>query len=966
MKNYYLTVNNQELGPLNNDEVVDLIQRGYVPSTARCKIVGANEWQTIKEYPEFESLFHTENSTSEELTIFKKLKESPKEISATYENLKTTKNTQEQKENDEIKNVKKNDKIIRRVEKQIIKNEHNSDKTTIINKSEYFPSVLTEQDKSTNEEWKRIENLKKTTNTKTVMKNPKSKSIIVIILVLFTILMYLPDENEEKQKSTKSENTHFVNPVFDFPSPFDESDQKLSVELLQEAKSKNKNYSFEELLISSPLAKQSYENDEKNKDALGFLALNYALMIEHAENKTIAANTVFKILQILGEGKEFTDLNVLTAKCLFFYHLEKYRAIKLLMEKYKTINNKVTPLLYSLYLKSLLKMGELTEGKKIINQLMTLERKSPYVYSSILDFYFINGDEKNYWNLFNEALTQHQKSVEILLHGALFYLKAQDKGRTEDILRRVEVLEFGKSRHYYAQYLSYLGEFSALNNNPSRAAKVLMESLKIEENNELRIRLAGLHANANDEKINNLIKESKSINYINKSIENLKNGVWDLALTNAIKANEVYKNYFPAELNLAKVQSRLGYFGLAIDNLEKFRKNDPNNLPLLLELFKIYIDAYKLDNAGDLVGVLSQTEMAAQEDFSVAMSKYYEKKGEVLKSILWLQQSIKINPIGDSSLYDLAKNYFKNNNFDLAKNLLNLAMVIDPANSKYRSLYADILYETAGEESAVGYLRQVLKDMPDDPILLNKIAIIYYRSGQISSYDNLIKELKQLPDGANELNFYLMEVNQREGRWSDFITYASNYLKNDPGDLNVRVAVAEAYYLMNNFKLSRENLNLAKQRMKTFPKLNYYEARILLAEGKKDEALEAAKVEVYSNPFLEIGHVLLGDIYLLNEDLSEADKCYKAAQRINSKSVDAMKGLASIKVKRNEIPVAIELYQRALSWKPDDASLHLILAELYRKMGQTQDAVRAYKNFLEIEPESQEKRKIEEFLKSVQ
>ena len=132
-------------------------------------------------------------------------------------------------------------------------------------------------------------------------------------------------------------------------------------------------------------------------------------------------------------------------------------------------------------------------------------------------------------------------------------------------------------------------------------------------------------------------------------------------------------------------------------------------------------------------------------------------------------------------------------------------------------------------------MRSVLKEIPDDPILLNKIAIIYYRSGQIKNYDELVKQLNRLPEGANDLNQYMMESSQREGRWEDFIFYANEYLKNDPGDLNVRIALAEAYYLKNNFKVAKEHLNLAKQRMPTYPKINYYEARISLVEGKKEE-----------------------------------------------------------------------------------------------------------------------------------
>ena len=178
------------------------------------------------------------------------------------------------------------------------------------------------------------------------------------------------------------------------------------------------------------------------------------------------------------------------------------------------------------------------------------------------------------------------------------------------------------------------------------------------------------------------------------------------------------------------------------------------------------------------------------------------------------------------------------------------------------------MYELSGVETAAGYLRSVLKDIPDDPILLNKIAILYYRSGQIKNYDDLIKQLNRLPDGANDLNQYMMESSQREGRWDDFIFYANEYLKNDPGDLNVRIALAEVYYLKNDFKVAREHLNLAKQRLSTFPKINYYEARILLVEGKNDEALAAALVEAKENPNLEMAHVLVGEIYLLKEAYS--------------------------------------------------------------------------------------------------
>jgi tetratricopeptide (TPR) repeat protein len=801
-------------------------------------------------------------------------------------------------------------------------------------------------------------------NKKKKSNKTKKGSLAVIIMVLLLVLLVLPDD-EPEVKTTNIEQQYVI-PTFDFPEPFEEVDEETSKTHYLDAKSHLKTYSFEELQIAANLAKSSYEHNEQNKDALYLLTLTYSLMIQHSKDKTIAANTVFKLLQLIGDGQEFKNLDVLTAKCYFMLYLGKYQAVKLLMDKYNTINKKVTPLLYSAYLQALIQVGDLVKAKLVVKKLEALKNINPHVYSAILDFYKVNSEEKDYWNIFQRAITVHQRSVQILMHGAYYFVKRQDASRTDEILERIKSLSFEKSRHYYALYLSYLGEYYALKKKPKLAAKYLTESLDLEENLELRIRLSGLQDNAQDENINSLIRESKSVNYINKSQKYIAEYQWDLALTNALRALEVHPKYYPAVINLAKTQSRLGYFELAIKSLEKFRSNNPNNINLQVELLKIYTDAYKLNSAGDLVAVLSQSDAVNSEYFATIMADYYEKKGELLKSILWLQQAIKINPLGDINLYNLAKHYLKTNNIELGKNLLNLAMNIDPANTRYRSVYADILYELSGPETAVGYLRSVLKDIPDDPILLNKIAILYYRSGQIKNYDDLIKQLSRLPDGANDLNQYMMETSQREGRWDDFIFYANEFLKNDPGSLIVRIAIAEAYYLKNDFKVAREHLNLAKQRMSTYPRINYYEAKILLAESKTEEALSAALIETKENPNLEMAHVLVGDLYYLKDELNEADKSYRAAQRVNPKSIDALKGIAALKVKKNELPVAIELYNRALSWKPDDASLHLVLADLYRQMGQTQDAVRAYKNFLEIEPESVEKSKIEAYLKSVQ
>lgn len=94
-------------------------------------------------------------------------------------------------------------------------------------------------------------------------------------------------------------------------------------------------------------------------------------------------------------------------------------------------------------------------------------------------------------------------------------------------------------------------------------------------------------------------------------------------------------------------------------------------------------------------------------------------------------------------MYKLAKVYLVNNQFDRSKKLINKAIQLDPSNIEYRIVYSSILYENEDVDTAVGYLRDALKDFPDSAKINNQIAIYYYRSGQIKNFTALKDSIKK-------------------------------------------------------------------------------------------------------------------------------------------------------------------------------------------------------------------------------
>lgn len=1026
MKTYLIYVNNKSIGPYNKEEVIDLINRGYIPIFSKCQVLGESDWKNINDLEDFaEFCKNFKESQWNEDTFYKKILQDPsknpvlefptqtEQIATTVwekpqssdldqqQKSQSTSNLDEKIIQDNIKSNKISDDDSKHLDKTIISQKTldylNNEKKILAEKknleeqnkkivaknveshqehaTEVFSLVpqedLNETFSMVEKKWdsrkRGLEKLKeeisreKINYQKRLIKNKKKTgSILLFIIVLWALFMLLPDDtNLEKKKSV------YILPEINFPEINDEKDEDQSNRLLQEGLLQIKNYEYPNLLKAAPILQKSYELNDANKAALHKLALVDALMLGHSQDLQKDALVVYKILQLIGDGQEFKFIDVLAAKMFFYTALKKYNAVIYLMKKYMTISKKINTLVYAAYIRALVETGDLKILKPVFDKIANLPQKSILLFSAILDYQLLENNYKNFEIVFNEALLQHQQSVAILLKGCDLYSKTENWEKVYDILKRVKSLEFEKSITYYSIYLQFLGQYYAFKAQTELATKTLEESLALKESIELRRKLSSLQANAIHEETNKLINQSKSIDYLVKSQDFRQRNDWDLAMINALKAVDYDPNYIPAVLNLAKIQTDLGYYDLAIKKLEPIVKKNLTDTELTIGLLNVYIKSFRMNDAARLVGNISDSEAAQSENFQSALSDYYEQKNEPLKALLWLQQAVKQNPLNDEVIFKLASAYIKNNNISLAKNLITRAISLDPSNLEYHSLYADVLFDSEDPEVALGYLRQLLKDFPDHPIILNKIAIFYYRTGQIKNFESLKEEIKNTPEAGKELFLFLMKSSRKEARLQDFVTYALDYLKIYPGDLEIKLQLVAAYYELNKFDQAIQQLDLIDERVANYPKSNFFKAKIKVSQGDTAAALELAKSEVKNNPANESSYILLGDIYRLMEKFPEAENAYRSAQKINPKSVDSIKGIAYIKMVKNDPNTAIDLFEKALKWRPDDSSMYLVLGDLYRQMGQTPQAIKYYKNFLDLEPDSKEKDKIKLYLKSV-
>jgi tetratricopeptide (TPR) repeat protein len=142
-------------------------------------------------------------------------------------------------------------------------------------------------------------------------------------------------------------------------------------------------------------------------------------------------------------------------------------------------------------------------------------------------------------------------------------------------------------------------------------------------------------------------------------------------------------------------------------------------------------------------------------------------------------------------------------------------------------------------------------------------------------------------------------------------------------------------------------------------------SKIFLMKGDIEKALEFVNKEVKNNPDVESGYLLLGEIYIKKNELSESLKAFKKAQEINQGSIEALIGLASVQFYMNNLETALDLYLKAANAAPANATVRRQLGVIYKALGQGSLAIESFNTYLELAPDAADKASIESMISTL-
>jgi tetratricopeptide (TPR) repeat protein len=793
---------------------------------------------------------------------------------------------------------------------------------------------------------------------KKLVVKKKKKGLSIIAILAFMGVFYFFLQPEEKPATT--------GPVYlDVRFPITANTENISDAntALSEARKLYAQGAYKKRLAAAGYYLLSLQNKFSGNEAMGEIILTYSELLENTTDKHLSANTVYKFIQ-LSDTQLLSDATTATGTALFYDKIGKYQTGIYTVKNFLRAGNKPTVKMLTYYLRLLMHAGELTEARVAFDALSKIDKKPFETYYELAAFDFINENPTEAKNILEEGLKYYPSSVLLLLQYSDALLKEQSLKKFEEVLIKITKLSAEDSPDFLADFYKQMGYLSAFKDKTKEASKFFKSSLALKESDELRGTLSKLEIGG-DKVSQALILDSKVLGLLKKAKSEYKARNIDTAFQLAIEAVDANPEYVPSVLFQAQINTDRGFFESAIFGLQKIVELHPKNYQLKKMLTESYIRSFKFDDAERMLSELAQTKYAMTPEYASLMGQFSDAKKNTIMALKWFDRALTRDPLSDADMYKMAKILVRNKRFPEARTRLSKALLLDPKNVNYHALYAEILYEQDGTDTAIGYLRDTITELGEDPVLVSAIATAYFKSGQIKDFQAAYKKVQDLPKKDEGFYEFLISAAKLEGRKDDYVKYSRDLIKLNPGNLRIRMELGEALADDKKYDEAIVEFMEIKSMLESYPRVHYQLARVYLAKNDTKKAREMAQKEIDLNPNLEAAHFIMGEVLRAEKDYRGAVQKYEKAISLNPRFADALESLAALRIQQNYASEAIELLQRAIKEDLNNPLVHKLLGDAYKAAGQRAMAREKYEDYLKMNPVAPDKDLIESLIRNL-
>ena len=360
---------------------------------------------------------------------------------------------------------------------------------------------------------------------------------------------------------------------------------------------------------------------------------------------------------------------------------------------------------------------------------------------------------------------------------------------------------------------------------------------------------------------------------------------------------------------------------------------NPDLLDARLERAQLYTAARQFDEAeAEANSVLQKDPKNSGAYYVIGTSLLRQQKPE--QALAAFSKVPELLPNDAGAYLNMALVEITLRRFPEAEEHLRKAVATDPKSVRARLALANFYRIENKLPEAQEAFQAGIQNSPDASPLYLGWANLLFDTGKPAEadavLDRLRKQMPKSPDAAIAIGDYYLQRNDKEKALAEY----RRGLAETPNNIEIETRMQELYLSTNQID---EAAKLDGQLEKLAPKdtiVSVLHGRLLLAQGKKQEAVIALQSAVKNSGNSALAHYYLGLAYWQNENLGQANSELLEALKISPGMPLVLRSLVQLNLLQNHLPEA-QLYAKELvESSPADANARLLLASIYLREGQ--------------------------------
>lgn len=330
------------------------------------------------------------------------------------------------------------------------------------------------------------------------------------------------------------------------------------------------------------------------------------------------------------------------------------------------------------------------------------------------------------------------------------------------------------------------------------------------------------------------------------------------------------------------------------------------------------------------------------------MGKAYRAQGNEPAAITAFKKSLAVKSEFALSYFDLAEIYEKRGDGEFAIEQLKTALTLDPDYNDAKLKIADISLSNGNYTQAIAYYAQLVGVDSYNVPALKGLANSYFGQAQVTSNRALLCSNKDLytaldyinkaisaNNAANvqdlELHLAKLKLTKMTNQPELSQAVLQKIIQSPNNDLTSAVTKGEAYLTLNDYKNAQNSFDTAIK-LSTNPQNDLYLSEIFIYHKQYASAQKVLQKILKSDVQ---NQQALNDLGYIQKCKKYADNYFKSAQNF---------------IKEKNLSAAMEYLSHSIAIDPNNPQAHLLLAQLYEKQKNNQDAIANYRAYLGLQP----------------